>query len=143
MKISEAFADARRKVFSFELFPPKTDAGQAALERTIRDMAELQPAYVSVTYGAGGSTREGTLDTVLEIRGAGFEAAPHLSCIASSRADLKAQIEKYRNHGIRHIVALRGDLPSGLAASGEFRHANELVAFIREQGARVRPVFDQ
>ena len=83
-------------------------------------------------FGRRASTREGTLETVLEIRAAGFDAAPHLSCIASSRAELKAQLEKYQAHGIRHIVALRGDLPSGVAMAGELRHANELVSFIRE-----------
>ncbi len=92
----------------------------------------MQPKFFSCTFGAGGSTREGTLETVLEIRAAGYEAAPHLSCIASSRVELKAQLEKYQAHGIRHIVALRGDLPSGLASSGELRYANELVAFIRD-----------
>ena len=92
----------------------------------------MNPKFFSCTYGAGGSTREGTLDTVLEIRAAGHEAAPHLSCVASTREDLRSQLERYRSNGIRHIVALRGDLPSGLAASGEFRYANELVRFIRE-----------
>jgi methylenetetrahydrofolate reductase (NADPH) len=93
----------------------------------------LQPRFFSVTFGAGGSTREGTLDTVLEIRAAGHEAAPHLSCIASTREDLTAQLERYKANGIRHIVALRGDLPSGLAVSGEFRYATELVEFIRRE----------
>jgi len=120
------------RVFSFEFFPPKTVEGKAKLRQTWQQLGELTPKYFSCTYGAGGSTREGTLETVLEIRAAGFEAAPHISCVASSRADLKAQLEKYRSHGIRHIVALRGDLPSGLAAIGELRYANELVAFIRE-----------
>ncbi|HKU71842.1 MAG TPA: methylenetetrahydrofolate reductase [NAD(P)H] [Burkholderiales bacterium] len=120
------------RTFSFEFFPPKTAQGKEKLRATWQQLGQLKPKFFSCTFGAGGSTREGTLETVLEIRAAGYEAAPHLSCIASSRADLKTQIEKYREHGIRHIVALRGDLPSGLAASGEFRHANELVAFIRE-----------
>ncbi|MGH8630571.1 MAG: methylenetetrahydrofolate reductase, partial [Burkholderiales bacterium] len=88
--------------------------------------------FFSVTFGAGGSTREGTLETVLEIRASGQAAAPHLSCIASSKADVAAILARYKEHDIRHIVALRGDLPSGLAASGEFRYANELVAFIRK-----------
>lgn len=120
------------RVFSFEFFPPKTAEGKAKLRQAWQQLGELKPKYFSCTYGAGGSTREGTLETVLEIRAAGFEAAPHISCVASSRADLKTQLEKYRSHGIRHIVALRGDLPSGLAAIGELRYANELVAFIRE-----------
>ncbi len=120
------------RVFSFEFFPPKTAEGKVKLRQTWEQLGALKPKYFSCTYGAGGSTREGTLETVLEIRAAGFNAAPHISCVASSRADLRAQLERYRSHGIRHIVALRGDLPSGLAAIGELRYANELVAFIRE-----------
>ena len=120
------------RTFSFEFFPPKTPEGKEKLRATWKQLGQLQPRFFSCTFGAGGSTREGTLETVLEIRAAGYEAAPHLSCIASSRAELKGQIERYRAHGIRHIVALRGDLPSGLASSGELRYANELVAFIRE-----------
>jgi methylenetetrahydrofolate reductase (NADPH) len=120
------------RAFSFEFFPPKTPEGKEKLRATWKQLGQLKPKFFSCTFGAGGSTREGTLETVLEIRAAGFEAAPHLSCVASSRADLKGQIEKYKAHGIRHVVALRGDLPSGLAASGELRYANELVAFIRE-----------
>jgi methylenetetrahydrofolate reductase (NADPH) len=120
------------RTFSFEFFPPKTPEGKEKLRAAWRQLGQLKPKFFSCTYGAGGSTREGTLDTVLEIRAGGYEAAPHISCVASSRADLKAQLEKYRSHGIRHVVALRGDLPSGLAASGELRYANELVAFIRE-----------
>ena len=120
------------RVFSFEFFPPKTTEGKVKLRQAWQQLGVLKPRYFSCTYGAGGSTREGTLETVLEIRAAGYEAAPHISCVASSRADLKAQLEKYRSHGIRHIVALRGDLPSGLAASGELRYASELVSFIRE-----------
>jgi len=120
------------RTFSFEFFPPKTPEGKVKLRETWKQLAQLKPRFFSCTYGAGGSTREGTLETVLEIRAAGHEAAPHISCVASSRADLKAQLERYRSNGIRHVVALRGDLPSGLASLGEFRYANELVAFIRE-----------
>jgi methylenetetrahydrofolate reductase (NADPH) len=120
------------RTFSFEFFPPKTAEGKDKLRAAWRQLGQLKPKFFSCTFGAGGSTREGTLETVLEIRAAGFDAAPHLSCIASSRADLKTQLELYKRHGIRHIVALRGDLPSGLASSGELRYANELVAFIRE-----------
>jgi len=120
------------RTFSFEFFPPKTPEGKERLRATWKQLGQLKPKFFSCTFGAGGSTREGTLETVLEIRAAGYQAAPHLSCIASSRADLKAQIEQYKSHGIRHVVALRGDLPSGHAASGELRYANELVAFIRE-----------
>jgi methylenetetrahydrofolate reductase (NADPH) len=120
------------RTFSFEFFPPKTPEGKEKLRATWKQLGQLKPKFFSCTFGAGGSTREGTLETVLEIRAAGYDAAPHLSCIASSRADLKAQIEQYKSHGIRHVVALRGDLPSGHAASGELRYANELVEFIRE-----------
>jgi methylenetetrahydrofolate reductase (NADPH) len=123
--------DARS--FSFEFFPPKTAEGKAKLRATWQELAKLKPRFFSCTYGAGGSTREGTLETVLDIRQAGHEAAPHISCVASTREDIGVQLERYRGHGIRHIVALRGDLPSGLGASGEFRYANELVAFIRER----------
>jgi methylenetetrahydrofolate reductase (NADPH) len=118
-------------MISFEFFPPKTDQGRAKLRDTWRELGAAKPEFVSVTFGAGGSTREGTLDTVLEIRAAGHDAAPHLSCIASSREEIAAQLERYRSNGIRHIVALRGDLPSGQAVAGEFRYASELVEFIR------------
>ena len=118
--------------FSFEFFPPKTPQGKDKLRATWQQLAQLKPRFFSVTFGAGGSTREGTLDTVREIRAAGHEAAPHISCVASSKSEIDAQLKLYRDDGIRHIVALRGDLPSGLAASGEFGHANELVAHIRE-----------
>jgi methylenetetrahydrofolate reductase (NADPH) len=120
------------KTFSFEFFPPKTAEGKERLRAAWKQLGQLKPKFFTCTFGAGGSTREGTLETVLEIRAAGYEAAPHLSCIASSRAELKAQLELYKSNGIRHIVALRGDLPSGLASSGELRYANELVTFIRE-----------
>ena len=121
------------KSFSFEFFPPKDDAARAKLREVTDELAGLKPKYFSVTYGAGGSTREGTLATVLRIREAGFHAAPHLSCVASTREQLREVIHQYKSHGIRHIVALRGDLPSGLASSGEFRYASELVRFIREE----------
>src|SRR3954463_6374062 len=117
---------------SFEFFPPKTPEGKAKLRATWQELAALKPRFFSCTFGAGGSTREGTLETVLEIRAAGHEAAPHLSCIASTRKDLAEQLERYRSNGIRHLVALRGDLPSGLAAAGELRYASELVSFVRE-----------
>jgi len=129
------FVQSKKKhpcTFSFEFFPPKTAEGKEKLRAAWKQLGQLKPKFFSCTFGAGGSTREGTLETVIEIRAAGFDAAPHLSCIASARAELRAQLEKYRSHGIRHIVALRGDMPSGLASSGELRHANELVSFIRE-----------
>ena len=123
-------APARK--FSFEFYPPKTPEGMAKLQETVRQLGQLKPDFFSCTYGAGGSTREGTLRTVLQIREAGHAGAPHLSCVASTREDLRQVIEQYKSHGIRHIVALRGDMPSGLASSGELRYASELVAFIRE-----------
>jgi methylenetetrahydrofolate reductase (NADPH) len=123
--------DAR--AFSFEFFPPKTAEGKEKLRAAWQELAQLKPRFFSCTYGAGGSTQEGTLQTVLDIRAAGHQAAPHLSCVASTREDIGEQLERYRSHGIRHIVALRGDMPSGVAASGEFRYASELVAFIRER----------
>ena len=118
--------------FSFEFFPPKTPEGKAKLRATWRQLAQLKPRFFSVTFGAGGSTQQGTLDTVLEIRAAGHNAAPHLSCVASSKAEIAATLSRYRENGIRHVVALRGDMPSGLASSGELRYASELVTFIRE-----------
>jgi methylenetetrahydrofolate reductase (NADPH) len=116
-----------------EFFPPKTPEGMAKLRGTVQQLAQLHPAFFSVTYGAGGSTREGTLATVLQIRADGHAAAPHLSCVAQTRASLREVIANYKANGIRHIVALRGDLPSGLAAAGDLRYASELVRFIREQ----------
>jgi len=122
-----------KREFSFEFFPPKTPEGIEKLRATRRQLAQLGPTFFSVTYGAGGSTREGTLATVLEIIGEGQNAAPHLSCVASTKPNLREVIAQYKASGIRHIVALRGDLPSGLAVSGEFRYASELVRFIREE----------
>jgi methylenetetrahydrofolate reductase (NADPH) len=123
----------RSGLYSVEFFPPKTPEGIEKLRATRRQLAQLEPAFFSVTYGAGGSTREGTLATVLEIRADGLEAAPHLSCIGSTREGLREVLGQYRAHGIRHLVALRGDLPSGSADAGEFRYASDLVAFVREE----------
>src|SRR5438552_415128 len=123
----------RKRLFSFEFFPPKTPEGVEKLRATRKQLAQLKPAFFSVTYGAGGSTREGTLATVLEMIGEGLPAAPHLSCIGSTRDNLRDVLTQYRAHAIRHVVALRGDLPSGSAAAGDFRYASDLVAFIREQ----------
>lgn len=121
--------------FSIEFFPPKTDAGVEKLRTTCAKLAELNPQFFSVTFGAGGSTQQGTLDTVLEIRGAGHDAAPHISCLGSSRANLRDILQRYKAHGIRRLVALRGDLPSGYGdfSSSEFHYANELVEFIRAE----------
>lgn len=121
------------RVFSIEFFPPQTPEGMEKLRATRKQLAQLKPRFFSVTFGAGGSTRDRTLDTALEIQSDGLEAAPHISCIASSRDSIRATLDQYRVQGIKHIVALRGDLPSGLAQSGEFHHANELVEFIRHE----------
>ena len=121
------------RCFSFEFFPPNTAEGAQKLAETAKQLAQLKPEFFSVTYGAGGSTRERTLSAVLDLCRAGHAAAPHISCIGSSRTSVREILEDYRSHGIRHLVALRGDLPSGTATSGEFHYANELVAFIREE----------
>ena len=117
---------------SIEFFPPNTPAGSEKLKTVVHELGALQPQFFSVTYGAGGSTRDKTLATVREIAAAGFEAAPHLSCVGSTRAGLGEILATYRTQGIRRIVALRGDLPSGTAVAGEFRYAAELVRYIRE-----------
>jgi methylenetetrahydrofolate reductase (NADPH) len=121
------------RTLSFEFFPPKTPDGVEKLRTARRQLAKLKPKFFSVTYGAGGSTRDRTLETVLEIQADGSAAAPHLSCVGSTREDLRSVLAQYKSHGIRHIVALRGDLPSGAASAGDLRHANELVAFIRKE----------
>jgi methylenetetrahydrofolate reductase (NADPH) len=118
---------------SFEFFPPKTQEGLEKLRATRDQLLPLKPKFVSVTFGAGGSTQQGTLDTVLDMAKDGLEAAPHLSCIGSSKESLRAILNEYRSHGIRHIVALRGDLPSGMGEVGELRYASELVSFIRAE----------
>ncbi|WP_462380114.1 methylenetetrahydrofolate reductase [NAD(P)H] [Pseudomonas sp. Marseille-QA0892] len=119
---------------SFEFFPTKTEAGHEKLMGVARQLAERGPEFFSCTYGAGGSTRDRTLNTVLQLDGeVSVPTAPHLSCVGDSKAELLELLELYRSKGIRRIVALRGDLPSGMGlSSGELRYANELVAFIRE-----------
>lgn len=121
-----------RVPISFEFFPPNTPVGSEKLKTVVQELATVGPEFFSVTYGAGGSTREKTLATVRDIAAAGFEAAPHLSCVGSTRAGIAEILATYRAQGIHRIVALRGDLPSGTATAGEFRYASELVAFIRE-----------
>jgi methylenetetrahydrofolate reductase (NADPH) len=118
---------------SFEFFPPQSAEGLDKLRAVRARLAELHPTFFSVTYGAGGSTRERTFDIVMEIAAEGHAAAPHLSCIGSTRTGIREILHSYRDHGIRRIVALRGDLPSGMADAGEFRYANELVEFIRQE----------
>jgi methylenetetrahydrofolate reductase (NADPH) len=119
---------------SFEFFPPNTPVGDEKLVgQVVPELAALGPQYFSVTYGAGGSTRDKTLKTVQAIAAAGHDAAPHLSCVGSTRASIGEILAAYRGQKIHRIVALRGDLPSGTATAGEFRYAAELVRFIREQ----------
>jgi methylenetetrahydrofolate reductase (NADPH) len=127
------FQQKHPRTYSFEFFPPNTPEGADKLRTTTQQLAQLKPKFFSVTFGAGGSTRERTLGTVLDIRKQGYAAAPHISCIASTRDSVRDMLQQYKDSGIRHLVALRGDLPSGLAAAGEFRYANELVAFIRKE----------
>ena len=118
---------------SIEFFPPQTQEGAEKLRLVRQKLAALQPEFFSVTYGAGGSTRERTLAVIKEIAGEGHRAAPHLSCIGSTRASLREILSEYEEAGIDRIVALRGDLPSGMAEMGEFRYANELIEFIRAE----------
>ncbi len=124
-----------RPSISFEFFPTKTDAGHEKLMATARRLAECKPDFFSCTYGAGGSTRDRTLNTVLQLDSeVKVPTAPHLSCVGDSKQELRELLELYRNAGISRIVALRGDLPSGMGmASGELRYANELVEFIRQE----------
>ncbi|MDR3410690.1 MAG: methylenetetrahydrofolate reductase [NAD(P)H] [Formivibrio sp.] len=121
------------KPISFEFFPPKTEEGAAKLRNTRRQLAQFKPEYFSVTFGAGGSTQDGTLSTVLEIKREGINAAPHLSCVGSTHEKIRAIVDEYKANGIHQIVALRGDIPSGVGDVGEFRYANELVSFLREE----------
>ena len=118
---------------SIEFFPPQTPEGVDKLRAVRGKLAALKPEFFSVTYGAGGSTRERTFSTVREIAAEGFVAAPHLSCIGSTRESIGAILQEYQAAGIRRIVALRGDLPSGTAEAGDFRYANELIEFIRAE----------
>ncbi len=119
--------------FSIEFFPPKTPEGADKLRAVRGQLAEYKPQYFSVTFGAGGTTQQGTLQTVLEIQAEGRAAAPHLSCIGGSRESIREILRQFQAHGIRRLVALRGDLPSGYGGAGEFRYANELVEFIRHE----------
>lgn len=122
-----------RQRFSFEFYPPKTDEGTANLQIVHSKLAALNPEFFSVTFGAGGSSRDKTFDTVVDIQQKGIAAAPHLSCVASTKENIRAILKSYQEHDISRIVALRGDLPSGMMSAGEFRYANELVAFIRQE----------
>ncbi len=128
--------NATKTPISFEFFPPQTPEGVSKLTAARQRLAALNPEFFSVTFGAGGSTQERTQDIVLQIQKEGHEAAPHLSCVGSTRDNIRTLLHAYKNAGIKRIVALRGDLPSGMASIGEFQYANELVSFIRaETGA--------
>lgn len=121
------------KALSLEFFPPRDTAAQEKLSVAARRLSALNPAYVSVTFGAGGSTREGTAEAVRMMQGLGFDAAPHLSCVGSTRSVLADILDAYRNTGVRRVVALRGDPPSGMGIdSGDLHYAVDLVRFIRE-----------
>ncbi|MCZ4320807.1 methylenetetrahydrofolate reductase [NAD(P)H] [Pseudomonas anguilliseptica] len=126
---------SQERRYSFEFFPTKTEAGHEKLMNVARQLAGYKPDFFSCTYGAGGSTRDRTLNTVLQLDGEiKVPTAPHLSCVGDSKAELRELLNLYKNAGIKRIVALRGDLPSGMGmASGELRYANELVSFIREE----------
>ncbi len=122
-----------KPTFSIEFFPPKTEEGKAKLSKTRDELAKLNPAFISVTYGAGGSTQQGTVDTVLEIQQAGIDAAPHLTCVGASKESIRELLQTYIENGIHRLVALRGDMPSGMREMGELRYANEVVEFIRAE----------
>lgn len=118
---------------SFEFFPPQTAEGVEKLTAARQRLATLKPEFFSCTFGAGGSTQDRTLDTIKLIHAEGHQAAPHLSCVGGTRDNIAALLKTYQEMGIKRIVALRGDLPSGMASIGEFHYANELVSFIRAQ----------
>ena len=118
---------------SLEFFPPKTAETSSRLGETARALAAVSPEYVSVTYGAGGSTREGSLDTVRQMRGVFSDVAPHISCIGANAEQIETLLDGYLGMGIRRLIALRGDLPSGFGGAGEFAHASDLVRFIRKR----------
>jgi methylenetetrahydrofolate reductase (NADPH) len=122
-----------KPAISFEFFPPQTPEGVEKLTATRQRLAMLKPEFFSVTFGAGGSTQERTLETVLQIKREGYAAAPHLSCVGSTRENVRNLLHTYKDAGIDRIVALRGDMPSGMGSIGEFQYANELVAFIRAE----------
>ncbi len=122
-----------KKALSFEFFPPKTEEGWAKLRATRKQLRQFNPEFFSCTFGAGGTTRDGTLQAVLEIMEEGTPAAPHLSCIGATQANIRDILNEYKSHDIKHIVALRGDIPSGAVGLGDFRYANELVSFIRQE----------
>jgi methylenetetrahydrofolate reductase (NADPH) len=121
--------------FSFEFFPPKTAEGMTNLRLARAELAKFSPEFFSVTFGAGGSTRDRTMETVLEIQAEGYGAAPHISCISSSKEEIRELLQTYQSKGIKRLVTLRGDIPSGEVSAGDFKYANELVSFIRAETA--------
>jgi methylenetetrahydrofolate reductase (NADPH) len=125
-----------QRCFSIEFFPPNTPEGTVKLRETRKHFVPIKPAFYSVTFGAGGATREKTLSTVLEIAEEGNAAAPHISCIGSTQESITTLLDTYRSNGINRLVALRGDLPSGMGDVGHFRHADDLVRFIREHSGK-------
>jgi methylenetetrahydrofolate reductase (NADPH) len=123
----------KKTAFSFEFFPPKTSDGIEKLRENRAKLAQYNPEFFSVTFGAGGSTRDRTMDTVLEIQQEGFQSAPHISCVSSSKEEIRDLLNIYQERGIRRLVALRGDVPSGEVSAGDFKYAVELVEFIRAE----------
>lgn len=119
--------------FSFEFFPPKTAEGIANLRQTRAQLSAFNPEFFSVTFGAGGSTTDRTKETVFEIQTDGYQAAPHISCISSSKEEIRELLTAYQTKGIKRLVTLRGDVPSGEVSVGDFKYANELVSFIRQE----------
>jgi methylenetetrahydrofolate reductase (NADPH) len=121
------------KNLSFEFFPPRTLEGEKKLWTTLEALSLYSPEFFSVTFGAGGSTKEKTFETVIRIKEKGFNAVPHISCISSSKEEIRSLLEEYKSNNINHLVCLRGDNPSGLSGAGEFHHANDLVSFVRKE----------
>ena len=118
---------------SFEFFPPRTEEGDLKLNKTIKTLSQFNPEFFSVTFGAGGSTKTKTLETVLSIEASNNNGVPHLSCISSSKEDIRSILSEYKSHDIKHLIALRGDNPSGATSHGDFKYANELISFIRAE----------
>ena len=118
---------------SFEFFPPRSEEGVLKLNKTIKTLSEFNPEFFSVTFGAGGSTKAKTLETVLTIEASNNNGVPHLSCISASKDEIRNLLNEYKSHDIKHVIALRGDNPSGAISHGDFKYANELISFIREE----------
>jgi methylenetetrahydrofolate reductase (NADPH) len=123
----------KNPAMSFEFFPPKTPEGMDKLREARKTLAQFNPEFFSVTFGAGGSTRDRTMETVLEIQSEGYQSAPHISCISSSKSEIRDLLHTYQAHDIERLVALRGDVPSGEVSAGDFKYAAELVEFIRAE----------